>query len=152
MKQLSLLLVNVFFSLCLLTAAYADRVSFLVPERSIYVGQRVSDVGLSEKNFIIKSEAASLYVIDMKQVLNKVATRPLRAGRPIALTALGDPVLVERGQTIKLIFQSDNLQITAIGVVLQSGSSGDVVRVRNADSGRIVMGIVLQNGSVRVGS
>ncbi|ALE02966.1 flagellar basal body P-ring formation chaperone FlgA [Bartonella ancashensis] len=151
MKRKSLFLVNFFFSLLVLAEAHADRVRFLVPDQSIQVGQRIVDINLNEKDFFIKSNSASSYVVDMKQVMNKVAVRPLKAGRPIALSSLGEPILVERGQTAKLIFQTSNLQITALGVVLQSGSSGDVVRVRNADSGRIVMGTVLQDGSVRVG-
>ncbi|MDD9333664.1 MAG: flagellar basal body P-ring formation chaperone FlgA [Bartonella sp.] len=151
MKNLSLLLISFFLSFFLLTVAYADRIGFLVPDKSIYAGQRISDIGLSEKHFFIKSDAASLYVMDMKQILHKVAKRTLTAGRPIALSSLGDPVLIERGQATKLIFQTHNLQITALGVVLQSGSSGDVIRVRNSDSGRVVTGTVLQNGDVRVG-
>ncbi|MBA9083362.1 MULTISPECIES: flagellar basal body P-ring formation chaperone FlgA [Bartonella] len=151
MKKLLLLLTAFLLSFFSLTVVYADRVNFIVPNKSVYAGQRVSDVGLSEKSFFIKSEAASLYATQMNQLLNKVAKRTLTAGRPISLASLGDPVLVERGQTTKLIFQTNNLQITALGVVLQSGSSGDLIRVRNADSGRIVMGTVLQNGDVRVG-
>jgi len=131
--------------------AYANRVDFIVPVRAIYPGQVVSNAGLGNKNFYIKADAVSLYVTNIEQVMNKVARHTLIAGRPIALSALGNPVLVSRGQTAKLVYSSGDLRITAIGVALQPGSSGDFIKVRNVDSGRVITGTVLEDGSVQVG-
>ncbi|MCB1465922.1 MAG: flagella basal body P-ring formation protein FlgA [Rhizobiaceae bacterium] len=35
---------------------------------------------------------------------------------------------------------------------LESGSAGDFVRVRNVDSGKILSGVVANDGTVRVGA
>ncbi len=151
MKKLSLLIAGLLLSAASITQAYADRIGFLVPTTTVYAGQPVSNVGLSERMFYIKVDAAPLYVTDVKQALNKVAKRTLPAGRPISLSALGDPVLVERGQNTKLVFNAGDLVITASGVSMEPGSAGDFIKVRNVDSGRIVSGTVLSDGSVRVG-
>ena len=72
-------------------------------------------------------------------------------GKAIALSYLGEPKVVTKGQATKLVFQSGALIITAIGVPLEDGSVGDWIRVRNTDSGRLVSGVVLKDGSVQVG-
>lgn len=131
--------------------AFADRVNFIVPVKAVYPGQVISDVGLSERGFYIKADAASLYVTDIKQVLNKVAKRTLIAGKPISLSALGEPILVNRGQSAKLVFNSGDLVITAMGVALQPGAAGDFIKIRNVDSGRVVTGTVMEDGSIQVG-
>ena len=113
MKKLSLLIAGLLLSTASITQAYADRIGFLVPTTTVYAGQPVSNVGLSERMFYIKVDAAPLYVTDVKQALNKVAKRTLPAGRPISLSSLGDPVLIERGQSTKLVFNAGDLVITA---------------------------------------
>ena len=35
---------------------------------------------------------------------------------------------------------------------LQDGSAGDLIRVRNIDSGAVIMGVVQPDGTVRVGA
>lgn len=151
MKRRSLLVAGLLLSFFSLTEAYADKIGFLVPTRTVYAGQPVNDVGLSERTFVIKADAVPLYVTDINQALNKVAKRTLTAGRPISLSSLGDPVLVERGQSTRLVFSAGDLVITATGVSLQPGSAGDFIKVRNIDSGRVITGTVLSDGSVRVG-
>jgi len=133
------------------TKAFSEHVPFLVPMKTIYPGQVISDTGLGEKNFYIKKQAIQLYVTDIAQVLNKVAKRTLIAGKPIAVSAIAEPILVERGQSVKLVFRSDSLMITGVGISLQAGSKGDFIKLRNADSGVTISGIVLADGSVEVG-
>jgi len=133
------------------TQALADHVPFLVPMKTVYPGQIISDTALGEKNFYIKKQAIPLYVTDIAQVLNKVAKRTLVAGKPIAVTAIAEPILVERGQSVKLVFRSSSLMITGVGISLQAGSEGDVIKLRNVDSGVTISGMVLADGSVEVG-
>ncbi|AQS40949.1 MAG: Flagellar basal body P-ring formation protein FlgA [Candidatus Tokpelaia hoelldobleri] len=146
-----------FLALCLLSflafgsSAQAGRVDFVVPLVTVYPGQPLGDVAISRKGFFIREEAASLYVVDSSQLLNKIARGTLPAGRPIKVSMLGDPVLVKRGQMARLVFTSGDLVITAMGMAMEAGSVGDFIKVRNTDSGLVINGTVLDDGSVRVG-
>jgi len=131
--------------------AMADRLPFLVPVKTIYPGQVISDTGLDEKLFYIKREAAALYVSQMEQVIGKVTRRTLVAGKPISLSAIAEPVLVERGQSVRMVFNAGSLTISSIGVALQPAGVGDVIRLRNADSGVVVSGRVEADGHVEIG-
>ncbi len=73
------------------------------------------------------------------------------AGRPILASDLGAPALVERNQTVQLVFQSGALAILTEGRALARGGTGDVIAVMNLASHSTVSGRVAANGTVLVG-
>ncbi|MET0169035.1 MAG: flagellar basal body P-ring formation chaperone FlgA, partial [Aliihoeflea sp.] len=58
--------------------------------------------------------------------------------------------LVEAGKPVEMRFVHGPLTISATGVPLQPGSAGDIVRIRNLDSGQVVSGVVMADGTVRI--
>jgi len=151
LKHLFRAFLFLFTLLAIIQPALADRLPFLVPVKTIYPGQIISDTGLKEKLFYIKREAASLYVDKLEQVMGKITRRTLIAGKPIALSAITAQLLIERGQQVRMVFNADTLSISSIGVALQPGSIGDVIRLRNIDSGVVVSGRVQEDGHVEIG-
>lgn len=91
------------------------------------------------------------YVLSLDQAVGKVARKTLLPGKPILVSALGEPSLVTRGIPAPLVFTAGTLTITAMGTPLESGVAGDFIKVRNVDSGIIVSGTVLANGRIQVG-
>jgi flagella basal body P-ring formation protein FlgA len=59
---------------------------------------------------------------------------------------------VEQGAAVRVLYSAGGLVITATAVTLEPGSPGDVIKVRNMDSGRVFSGIVMDDGSIRVGA
>ncbi|MBC2887576.1 flagellar basal body P-ring formation protein FlgA [Ochrobactrum sp. CM-21-5] len=129
----------------------ADRIAFVVPSATVYPGQIVSDTALLEKQFFINAPAASQYVLSPDQAAGKVARKTLLRGKPILVSALGEPSLVTRGVPAPLVFTAGTLIITAMGTPLESGAAGDFIKIRNIDSGIIVSGTVLADGRIQVG-
>jgi len=74
----------------------------------------------------------------------------LYAGRPIRMTDVGRPALVERNQVVPLIFEKDGLQITTEGRSLGRAGAGESVRVMNMSSRNTVSGRVLPDGQIMV--
>jgi flagella basal body P-ring formation protein FlgA len=58
--------------------------------------------------------------------------------------------LVTRGALVTLKIQTPYMQLTAQGRALQDGAEGDVVRVTNTQSSRIIEGTVTGSGEVTV--
>ena len=71
-----------------------------------------------------------------------------RPGDPPA--AVDNPRLVVNGAEVKLIYIDGGLTIVTVGSALQDGAAGDIVKVRNDDSGVTVSGVVQPDGTVRV--
>ncbi len=147
-----LLQVSSFVAACLFaTSALADRIAFIVPSQIIYPGQAIGSDGLQEKMFTIKSSAAGSYILSADQLVGKVARKTLLPGKPILVSAVNEPDLVQRGVAVPIIYDAGALVIAAKGIPMESGRSGDFVKVRNIDSGIIVTGTVLADGSIQVG-
>ena len=70
---------------------------------------------------------------------------------PISINAVGEPRLIADGQKVRVIFEQDGLIIEILCVSLQAGGAGDVISIRNLDSGVTISGIVQTDGTVRVG-
>jgi flagella basal body P-ring formation protein FlgA len=76
----------------------------------------------------------------------------LYAGRPIRPGDIGPPAIVERNQVVALVYRQNGLTITAEGRALGRGGVGDRLRVMNLGSRNTVMGEVLGDGSISVGT
>ncbi len=79
-----------------------------------------------------------------------MARRTLLPGRLIGLSAVRDAYLVETGKPVQVRFVQGVLEISVAGVPLQAGAAGDLVKVRNIDSGVVFTGTVMGDGSIRV--
>lgn len=124
----------------------------LVPSRTIYPGETVSISALREVVLKPGKRIPDAVAFRPEELDGKVARRTLLPNRYIPVNSLREAYLVEQGAPVQVLFESGALQISATAICLQSGSAGDVVKVRNIDSGKVFSGIVTGDGTVRVGT
>ncbi|TGQ97912.1 flagellar basal body P-ring formation chaperone FlgA, partial [Mesorhizobium sp. M4B.F.Ca.ET.200.01.1.1] len=87
-----------------------------------------------------------------EELQGKIAKRTLLPGRYIPSAAIREAWLVEQGAAVQVFFVAGGLTITATAVTLQPGSAGDFIKVRNSDSGKILSGTVMADGTIQVGA
>ncbi len=87
----------------------------------------------------------------LAEVLGQEARVNIYPGRPVMITDLGSPAILERNQLVTLIFHRGALQITSEGRVLARAGIGETVRVMNLDSRTIIFGRVTESGAIEVG-
>ena len=87
---------------------------------------------------------------DVRQVIGQEARIAIYAGRPVRLSDIGPPAVIERNQVVPLVFQKNGLQITAEGRSLSRAAPGEQVRVMNMSSRATVSGRVAPDGTVFV--
>lgn len=90
------------------------------------------------------------FAFSRADLIGKVARRTLLPGRAIPLQGLDNPRLIRNGSIVKMIYVDGGLQIETDGAALQDGAIGDVIRLRNVDSGIAVEGRVQADGTVLV--
>jgi flagella basal body P-ring formation protein FlgA len=76
--------------------------------------------------------------------------RALPAGAPLTVDVLAPDVLIRRGQKVTLVAANESIEIRAEGLALTEGGAADRVRVQNANSLKIVEGVVENASTVRV--
>ena len=75
---------------------------------------------------------------------------PVVAGQPFAVADVMRPTLVQRGSEVQMQLQSPGLSVLAQGVAMESGATGERIRVLNPSSRAVVEAEVIGPGRVRV--
>jgi flagella basal body P-ring formation protein FlgA len=88
---------------------------------------------------------------DWRPPYGLVAVRNLPANTELRTDMVNSPqspVVVRRNETVVIRIDRPGLVVTAVGKVLQEGRTGDYVKVRNADSSRVIVCKVNADGTV----
>jgi flagella basal body P-ring formation protein FlgA len=106
-----------------------------------------SDLELVERNL------AGLpygYYLESQPVTGMLAKRTIAAAMVITPQMVQAPKLIRRGERVTVIAESGALSIRTVGKALSDGKSGDLVQVEAEGSKRVVDGIVVSQGVVKV--
>ena len=89
-------------------------------------------------------------ILSFSEVVGKVATRRIEAGRIIVAGMVKRPILVRRGELVRFLLKEGCMEIEGMAKAMRSGSLGDIVELKNLSSGRIFSGEVIGRGRVMV--
>jgi len=130
----------------------AGELELPVPRVTIYPGDAIGEEHLVERAFIAHTVARATVYDRRQAVVGKVARRTLLPGQPIPIAGTREPYVVAQGNVALVVFETAGLKITTNAMALQNGSIGDLVTLRNIDSGAIIRGTVASDGTVRLGA
>ena len=97
-----------------------------------------------------RSEAARDIVSDRDKVIGSAARSALQMGRPIRAADLMKPELVQRNETVTIIYEVPGITLTVRGKAADGGAEGDVISVLNEQTKRTVQGVVVGPGRVMI--
>lgn len=131
------------------TGIVHETVEAVVLVRSLQRGEaiRSGDLAVERRP---RGEAGTDVLTRPEQALGMAARRPLRAGQPVRDGDLMRPELVQRNETVTLIYEVPGIVLTMRGIAQEAGAEGDVISVMNQQSKRIVQGTVSGAGRVTV--
>ena len=129
--------------------AYAEGNTAVVPTRIIYPGETIDPSALEEVG-VTNPNLAGNYAHHIGEVTGRITDRTLLPGRTIIVDFLRDPYAIKRGASVKIIYSEGGLTISATGTPMEDGGVGQVIRVRNVESGITVSGTVMADGSIKV--
>lgn len=115
--------------------------------RVIERGQTIAaeQVQLQEVNIARTSRG---FYNSLEDVAGQGAKRRIRAGQLITPGLLSAPLLVRRGQQVTIVANQDGIAASATGEALGNGREGEVIRVRNLGSQKVIEAQVLEAGVV----
>ena len=99
-----------------------------------------------------RAELAGDVIADRDQVIGLAARNALPAGRPLRSTDLMRPGVIQRNDTVTLIYEVPGIVLTVRGKAADSGAEGDIISVLNEQSKRTVHGVIIGPGRVLVGT
>jgi flagella basal body P-ring formation protein FlgA len=85
-----------------------------------------------------------------EEAIGKKLTTQVRSGMEISAHMLKAVALVKKGKPVKIIFNTDMMQIVTVGIPEEDGSNGAIIKVRNISSNKIIYGRVVSDSAVEL--
>ncbi len=89
-------------------------------------------------------------ITDINAAVGLAARHPVRPGQPLHESDLMKPAIVQRNDTVTIIYEAPGLTLTLRGQAQDAGALGDTINVVNVQSKRVVQGVVSAPGRVTV--
>lgn len=93
-------------------------------------------------------KARSGFFHRLDDVAGLAAKRRIRANQTLTPALLTQPLAVRRGEPVKIIASHGSIEASTAGEALGDGQAGDLIRVRNLSSEKIIDARVLEPGVV----
>jgi flagella basal body P-ring formation protein FlgA len=98
-----------------------------------------------------RSEVSGAIVPDIAHAVGQAARSALQPDRPLRAADLMKPEIVQRNESVTLVYQVPGIMLTVRGKAAEGGAEGDVITVLNEQTKRPVQGVVAGPGHVVVG-
>jgi len=121
----------------------------VVAAREINARELFTDDGLRYERMDIGHLPAG-FVTDKNKILGLMARRQITPGMVMTNSIIIKPVLIKRGSVVNLIALTGNMEVTAPGIAMQDGYEGQLIRIKNSNSNKIVLGKVIDENKVQV--
>lgn len=95
-----------------------------------------------------RTETSRDIVGNIAQAVGLAARASLQPGKPLRTADLMRPELVQRNETVTLVYEVPGITLTVRGKAAEGGAEGDVIAVLNEQSKRTVQGVVAGPGRV----
>ncbi|MDY6295834.1 MAG: flagellar basal body P-ring formation chaperone FlgA [Schwartzia succinivorans] len=106
-----------------------------------------ADVRLEEREIGTKGKR---FFTRIDEVLGKVTARPVTIGRALERSMIKSKVVLQPGTLVTLVASVNGVEVKMEGTTLQPGREGEIIRVRNNSSRRIIRAKVIDATTVEV--
>jgi flagella basal body P-ring formation protein FlgA len=89
-------------------------------------------------------------VTNPEDLVGQQVRRMLPEGRPVMVQSVMAPLVIDRGERVRIRFDDGAIVLTAPGRALNDAASGDTVRVVNLVSNLSLVGTAQADGTVEV--
>ena len=120
-----------------------------VAKSPILRGERIqpSSIKLTKRNI---TSLHGHYVTDLSSLEGTIAKRMINKGQVISPAHLIKSKLIKRGESVTIIAETSGITVRMKGKALNDAAAGEQVRVKNTNSKRIIEGVAVKRGQVKV--
>ncbi len=81
-------------------------------------------------------------VSDVSEMIGKTVRRAVPPNQAVFVRDVREPVVVAKGAAVTILLQSETMTLTASGKALSDGAQGELVRIVNTSSSRVIDAVV----------
>ena len=90
------------------------------------------------------------YITETRSAIGQSLRRPLIIGAVITPNTIKPARVIRRGEKVTILAERKGLEVRMSGVALADGAPGDLLKVRNVLSKKVIQGIITKHGEVKV--
>ncbi len=129
------------------TGSYSENQKVPVLSRNIGKGEKISQNDIELKN-TARNQIVESDITDISKIIGKTATHQLSKGKMVTEEDIRDQIIVNKSSSVSAIYRTDSIEIKALAVALEEGGEGDMITLKNFDSGKVFKAIVQADGTV----
>ena len=92
------------------------------------------------------------YITNENDIIGMQAKKVLANGSLIKRSELRNPLVIKINDPVNILYYSNNIRLKTSGTALGSGSVGDMIKVKNEDTGAVLLGQIINKNTVQVGT
>ena len=120
------------------------------------IDRRLSRGDIAQKNDIKWIEVRSRdlrrgYIMNEEEIIGMAARRHIRARTPLTKSQMQRPQLIKKGGIVNIALVNGAMRLTTQGRSLENGSLGDIIRIKNIKTKKIIEARVTGTASAKVG-
>ena len=129
------------------TGTAMETIPAVTVQHPVERGQVLKETDLA---IVRRPKTESGAITAMSAVVGLAARQQLRPDQPLHMADLMKPEIVARNDMVTIVYQAPGLMLTLRGQAQEAGALGDTIGVLNAESKRIVQGVISAPGRVTV--
>ncbi|QIZ76791.1 flagellar basal body P-ring formation chaperone FlgA [Ferrimonas lipolytica] len=126
---------------------YQAKVQVWMTQHELPRNQIISATDIQPKQQWVDDRSDRL-VLDKQQIIGHRATRRIAANSAIKAMVIADAWMVSKGQEVVISAKQGGFTATTKGVALSSANQGQVIKVKNSRSGKVISAYVIDFGVV----
>ncbi|MBF0317053.1 MAG: flagellar basal body P-ring formation protein FlgA [Nitrospirae bacterium] len=131
-------------------AADVDAYDWVVnARRALKKGDIISEGDVYRERVNIKRIPVGA-VTEEDSCIGRTLNRSVPVNRIITERVMEDAHAIKRGQEVIMLYEHDNVRITAKGIARDNGNVGKSIKIENPSSKKTVVGTVIDNHTIRV--
>ncbi len=109
---------------------------------------------ISEKDIYVEnkwvSNKSQKMITSIADVIGKRLKKNLKTGEPLFESLLEIPSTIKKGKRVLILVETKNVRITIPGIAVEAGKKGQIIKVKNVDSNKVVYARVMDNSTVKI--
>ncbi len=128
--------------------------SIPVLKNSIAAGQTIYEKDVKIKDFDLQllSSLSSDFLQNSEQIVGMQAKTNIKSNSFIYFQDIKNPVILKANEIIDLVLTGDGFSITTRGKAMQPGALGNLIKVQNIKSKKILFGVIIDKKTVEIRS
>jgi len=89
-------------------------------------------------------------VQDIGSLIGMEVTRTIVPGKPVSKRDIAPQTMIEKGDMVTVLYSTSTMELKLKGLALEKGARGDIIRIRNTRSQKIMHGRIESSGLAQV--